>query len=273
MARSYSAASQTIVVTTAQTIIFQDAQLPQGGISNFFIETTGANNSLDSAIIGVRVKLEGVPIIDLSGVQLRALQEAFFPSSTPPAAAQLRFTVPLAIPYPMTNLWGYSSLIGGIPFGFKTSVEVILSASSSAGTALIGWETLPGDPSYMFKALQQQTSIGASTTNGRVNLNYGENDIIGFLWPNPANEFTRLRYVSMLSNGTELQVDHGDNALTVEYQRRTSPLTITNPLAIKFDRAYKFPAGSYVETDSGSGAGVADVFAALQVVNVMKKTA
>lgn len=265
----YRANSESIAATASGTVAtFADNTIPQGGFENLFVETTGTNNSLDSHINGVRVKLEGVPTVDLTGVQVRALQEAFELDNAPDAAGQLAFTIPMGLPYNVSGPWPFTAHKGGIPFGVKTSVELNGDGSTAAGTALIGWQSLLEAPEYMLKCVQQQTGAGASGTSQRTQINYGANDVIGFVYPNPANGFTRLRIVAMLPNGTEFQVFHGDNSLTKQMQRYRNPLTITNPFVVMLDRAYKFPSGSFLEQDTGSGNATTDVFAAVQLVDV-----
>jgi hypothetical protein len=268
---SYRANSETIAATTAQTVTFADNTLPQGGIGELFIETTGANNALDVAngLIGVRVKLEGVAVLDITGPQLRVLLESLSPANTIPATGRLSFTIPMSYPFSNAPIWNWNANLGGIPFGVKTSVELVLGTSSSAGTALVGWRLLPNAPQYMLKAVQQSTGLAASTTNGRVQVNYGANQIYGFILPTVGSTgITRLRIVSMDSSGKETQVFHADRTLLLESQFAGNPSTVTNPFVLKLPEPVVLPAGSYLEIDNGAGSAATDVFAALQVVNV-----
>jgi len=266
---SYRANAETVAATTAATITFADNTLPQGGIGELFIETTGANNCLDNAVIGVRVKLEGVAVLDLAGPQLRALLESASPANTTPAAGRISWTIPMSYPFSLGPVWNWSANLGGIPFGTKTSVELVVNASSSAGTALIGWRLLPTAPAYMLKTIQQSTGLAASTTNGRVQVNYGMNNVYGFILPTVgATGITRLRVVSMDATGKETQVFHADRALLLESQFAGNPSSLTTPFVLKLPEPIVLPAGSYLEIDNGAGSAATDVFAALQVINV-----
>lgn len=267
MPRGYRSDTIAVGAGVAQTIVFNSNLLPQGGIKDFYVLTTGANNSLDSAIIQVVVKLEGVEVVNVTGAQMRVLQEALFPNNTIVGAGVLRFTIPMSFPWTMSGIWPLPGLVSGIPFGLNVSVEISTDATASAGSMQIGWTTLDTPPAYMLKCVKQATGVGLNTV-APVSINYGMNDILGFLLTNGANKITKLRFVSRLADGREYQVTDLSNLMLLQSQAGLNPLTVTDPYLYMFEKPYKFGQNSYVEYTTGAGGLVTDTFGAVQVVDV-----
>jgi hypothetical protein len=209
------------------------------------------------------VKLEGIPIIDIPRQHLRALIEALAPANAVPPDARLRFTIPCNLP------WAPGSV--GIPYGAKTSVEILFNAaSSSAGAATLGWKTLPSvQPQFMPKLIQQTTNIPASQTNARIQINYGGNLVAGFILPLvSATGITRCRIVSVI-DGQERQLFHADQSLLLESQFLQNPQSVTTHLYVRLpDGPALFPVGSFIEIDNGAASAAGDILVAHQLVRL-----
>lgn len=255
--RGYNGGTKTIAATTAATYVFNDSEIPNGGVGAFSIVTTGANNHLTSAVTRNRVKLSGAAIWDAPSAAHRALIEAIAPANTIPPASRLRYTIPL-------NLPGVDGSVG-IPFNTKPSVEVIVDANSSAGTAQIGWLRTAGQPRFMPKFLGFASGVGASVTNGRIPLNIPDGLVYGISFPLVgATGVTRARVVL---NGIEVINLSQDHLLEGEFL--TNPQSLTTTLFVRMPVLLPATPGiSFIEVDTGAGAAVTDEYVPLSLHNV-----
>ena len=272
MPRGFRSDTLAVVVTTAATYVFNANSLPQGGIKQLHILVTGANNILDTGVIDlVIVKLEGVEVLNLRGPQLRVLLEGMRISSTITPAGALYWSIPMDLPSSLSGVWPMTAGVSGIPFGLNVSVEVTVTAGSSAGTLQIGWTSLDAPPSYMFKCCKQAWGVGAAATQP-VPVNYGQNDVLGLIYCNAATHLAALRMVSRLGDGREFQVSYMTTLMMSGLMENHSPRTVIDPCLYLLEHPYKFPANSYYEIQNGAGGAVGDEFATLQVVDVRPAT-
>jgi hypothetical protein len=264
---SYRTSTETVAAATLQTITFSDAVLPQGGIQDLFIVTTGVNNHLGSAIDLVRVKLNGVAWIDLPALQLRALIEALAPANTVPPSGTLRFTIPCSLP--RFQLPAFRGLIG-IPFGARTSVEIQFNAANaSAGTAQANWRMLSGPPTHMMRAIQSTTQVAANSTSARIEIKTGLDPVVGFTLPLVGSGgITRCRIVQMV-DGQENQIVHAAQGGLIESQFLENPVSVTSAIFLRLpDGPYVMPPGSYIEVDTGASSAATDAYAAVTLVKL-----
>jgi len=272
MPRGYRTDTIVVAAGTAATYVFNPNLLPQGGLKDLYVIATGANNTLDNAITQVVVKLEGVEVINMTGTQLRVLLEALRISETIPGAGQLFFTIPMGAPAALAGAWPFVGCVSGIPFGLNVSVEISVSAGSSAGTLQIGWTMLDSAPAYMLKCVKQATGVVLNTTSP-VAVNYQGNDVLGVILDNAATKIVKLRMVSRLADGREYQISDMSAGMMTALMQDSNPVTVSDPLVYLLEKAYKFGPSSYLEYTTGAAGLASDNFAAIQVVDVRPATA
>lgn len=247
--------AKTVAAVTVATPTFTEAEISQDAAMWYGIETTGANNHLTSAVTNVRVKSSALGTLwDCTAAQLRALIEALAPAHTIPPAARLRFTIPVGFPGVDVNGWtGFC----GVPAGVGASVEVAVDANSSAGTIQIAGEAMAPrmQPAFYSRFVALTTGIGATSTPGRLNLNYPGGLLAGIALPIVgATGILACRVVV----GGRLIAELTQAGL-LESQFITNPQSLTTTFFWKAPALFEVTAGdSYLEIETGAGSAATD---------------
>lgn len=256
---NFNGASKVVSAGVAQNIVFNPTEIRAKGVSKYIIETTGANNSLSSAVTRVRVKAGGVPFVDVAAAHLRAKIERLSRANVFPPDARLRFTIPIHI-MDGKGAERYASLF---PKGKDATVELALDANASAGTAICGWEYDDGvDPAFYSMFISSPGNVAASQSNARVPITQPglvrgvSLPIVG------ATGLLRCRLV--LSG---IEVFNLDQANLLEWQFTENPESVTTTVYLKLEEPMPAAVGSsFFEVDTGAGAGVANEYGVDSVV-------
>lgn len=269
-----NARQQSIAAATAATISFNPSELPGSQvngpyIANWFLQTTGANNSLTAAITRVRVKANTQDIWNIPSAHLRAFVEGMAPANTIPPAARLRLTIP------QNALGRYTrdQYIAAFPIGAAPQVEFDVDATSSAGVATIAWDAVKTPPQWFSKFLSRNTNVPATTNPGRVNLDqrgewlYG----IGF----PLVGATGILSVRLVINSR--QVMFLDQNFLLEAQFMMNPQSLVTTYFHRLDEMELIDGECYLEIVTGAGASSNDIISfltlAAQPVQVQARAA
>jgi hypothetical protein len=253
-------ATKTIAATTAQTVTWNDSEISNDHIGSWFIVNTGVNNCLDSALTNVRVRVGGQPVWDVTGPILRSMIEACAPSNTIPATGRLTITIPMALP--AMNLKGFDGTIG-LPAGSKPSVDNVYSASSSAGTGNLSWDTLAAKPQFYTRFISFAGNVPASQTNQYVQLAVPDGLVYGLSMPLVgATGITQSRIVI---GGVEV-VGLCDQGTLKESQFMTNPQTVTANIFMRMPVALPATLGnSFLQVSTGAGSAATDSYAYLSM--------
>ena len=255
--KAFRGGTEVIAAATVATIT-HDRGIPAGAIKKFSIVTTGANNSLDVAVVRERVKSGGTEFVNVPSAHLRALIEALAPANTIPPAARLRFTIPCNLPFSLGRV--------GLPAGILPTVEYDVDVNSSVGTSSIGWEefVVGENPEWMPRFYSFASGIAASTNPGRIELSdpaliYGIGvPIVG------ATGVTNLRVVLSGVEVINLEQSH-----LLEQEFLTNPQSVTTTIFIRMPVLLPaIPKQSFIEVVTGAGAAATNVYSVLSLTRL-----
>lgn len=258
----FNAGTKPIAVTTAQTVVFTSSDIPGTGVVKYIVRTTGANNSLSSAINRIRVKAGGQTWWDVLPIQMRRMMERLSRANQLPVAANLRFQIPLLF----LDAKGDERYNAGFPAGQAPTIEVQTDATSTAGTARIGWEISTIQPQWALKFLSSQGNIGPSVTNGRIPITQ-DGLIRGVSLP--VVSATGLLRAKLVLGGVEIFNLAQDEL--IEWQSTEDPgdniTTVPTHMFLKLATPLGAPIGnSYFEVDTGAAALVTDEYAIMSLI-------
>lgn len=259
--------TKTITLAAAQTLSFSNTDLwvPGSNVFRILYKTTGANNSLSSAINRIRVKASAPGVLgtvwDVLPIQMRRMMERLGRANQLPVAANLKFQVPLLI----LDGKGDERYAAGFPINAIPTIEVQTDATSSAGTIRAAWEEQDVKPEFYSVFLSQQGNVPASQTNARVTINQP-----GLLRgiSLPLVGATGITRVQLYINGR--QVWDADQEAIIEDQATEDPganiTGVPTHLFHKFRTVFPIVGNSYLLVDTGAGSAAADEYAFYSLV-------
>ncbi len=259
--------SKVIAAASATTYGWTSAELPGSPapgpyLNRFYVVTTGANNSLSSAVTRVRVKANGQEIWNVPSAHLRSMIEALAPSNTIPPAARLRWTVP----QDLLGRYTRDQYACAFPINAAPAFEFDVDATASAGTAVVGWQTARTRPTHWSKFLAKASGVGPNANPGRVTIDLPPGEMLyGIALPLVgATGLTQARLYIGNVKEAELTQD-----FILESQFLENPQSVTTTYFWRFDEPLTLSAAqgsNYIEAITGAGAAVSDLYSFLTLV-------
>ena len=161
---SYLGSPKTITVTAIQTLTWTSSEIDAAGVILFTIALQPATNTLTAVVDRVRVRAAGQVIMEATLAQLQALQQRFSRSNVGDVASGNTLSIPL-------NLLDGPTIEARdqcqFPPGAEAQVELVTTAGTFAGTAILGWKVAKQPPRFFQRYLTGQSNIPTSTKNGK----------------------------------------------------------------------------------------------------------
>lgn len=224
--------------------------IPANGVVAYHVEFTGAGMTYGD-VTRIRVKSQGVTIIDLDNAHFTAFIQRFTKTNRVLAAADTFFTIPLWLPEKEAESDDEGADICQMPRGGAPTVELQIGAGGAAGTALIGYTVSDIAPKWYPVIVGSALQIAASTANGKYPL-FEPGGVKAF-----SINTTGLDRVKLVLAG--IQKYHSDGVLAQAVQDDRNLATTLNPIWLDvggrdLKGLMSAPAGSsYLELATAAG--------------------
>lgn len=244
-------------VTAASTPVqWTGNDIPANGVVAYHVELTGAGMTFGD-ITRIRVKSQGVTIIDLDNAHFTSFFQRYSKSNRALVAGDTFFTIPLWLPENEAEGDEKGADECQMPRGGAPTVELQIGAGGAAGTALIGYTVSDRAPKWFPIIVGNALQVVASTASARYPL-YEPGGVKGF-----SINTTGLDRVKLVLGG--VQKYHSDGVLAQAVQDDRNLATGLNPIWLDvggrdLSGLMSAPQGSsYIELATAAGwAGAAN---------------
>lgn len=234
----------TKAIAASTTVVFNNDEVTSEGVVEYAFVATGAGNTLAN-ISRMRVKADGVPIVDTTPDFLRAYIERCSEANFAPPAAATRWTIPL---YNLEGLSPLQKYASQFPKGRKITIEIVFGAGAGAGTLLCMWRQTDIPQAFYPLITSTPLNIAASQTNQQ--KTFGRQGLVRAYGINS----TGLNRLRLLVGG--VQVCNVDGTTILEQQQMENPVSITNPIVNTIEPEIPAQAGeTFAELDTAAGWG------------------
>ena len=269
---SYSPSLKTIPANGTTIAVWTPSEIDSAGIVAFHLVLQQTAGTFDlNDVESVRVKANGVTVVDLQRAELQAFQERFSPKGASDATTGRVLTIPLnMLDEPKDDL---ADTVQFQP-GATATVEVtFVTDATGAGTALLGWTKTTVEAAYYATIIRQAMNVAGAQNNARVPIGApGFVQGIGIVTAN-------LRQVRAVLSGIEVMnlaggsynglANIGDmlRASQALYDAPDDASDTSSFQWLKFNQGLEAnTANSQLEVTSSAGMAAADAFAVFTLV-------